>query len=379
MKREGVIKGSLALSFSFIFLLGILSNVFAGLASEYKMFPVPEECMEQVRKEGSKLYIYDWAGWWPEEIYEGFEKEFGIDIVRDNFADMDEMFTKFKLHPEAKYDLTLPEPRVFMEMKKLGLLQKINWNWLPNVKRYLADRYKKSPIYEPGLPYGVPSEDSFLGYAYNPKFVDENDPRIGSWAFVFEGKEYAGKITMMNDMYNVIGTALQYLGYSYNSDNEEELMEAKALLARLKPWVMAYDSWPKRLVLEEEAWIAQMWVGDALLVKEELPDLKIVIPKEGSVTGADTLVIPKGAPHPATAHLFINYLYRPHVYAKLIETIKYHPTHTKAVELLPEEIRKLPTVAIPKEVLDKCELIQPKAYTGKGKELRMKIWEELKR
>jgi len=377
MKGFKFFQRNLLLFFTFAFSLGLLSNVFAASGEKYQTFSVPKECMEQVRKEGNKLHIYDWAEWWPEEIYEGFSKEFGIDIVRDNFADMDEMFTKFKLHPEIGYDYTLPEPRVFMQMEKLGVLQKINWDWLPNVRKYLEEKYRDAPLYEQG--YGVPSEANFMGYAYNPKLVDETDSRIGSWALVLEGKEYAGKISMMNDMYNVIGNTLQYLGYSYNSDDEGELMEAKEVLLRQKLWVMTYDSWPKRLVFEEEAAIAHMWTGDALLLKDDLPTLKVVIPKEGTLMVVDSMVIPKGAPHPATAHLWINYLYRPEVYATLIEAIRYTPCHTKVLELLPEEIRELPTVKISEEVLERCESISSKAFIGKGKELRMKIWEDLKR
>ena len=340
--------------------------------------PVPRECFEQAIEEG-QINIYDWAEWWPEEIYSGFSEAFGIKITRDVFGDIDEALTKFKLSPEIGYDYTLPEPRVFMQMKELDLLQKINWHWLPNVNEYLADMYREADMYESGCPYGVPSEANFMGIAYNPKFIDPSDPRMGSWALILEGEEYAGRMTMMNDMYNVIGNALQYLGYSYSSDDEEELGEARDLLLRQKPWVMSYDSWPKRPILEEEAWMAQMWTGDALYIKDDFPTLEIVIPEEGSLLVLVSLVIPKGSTHPAAAHCWINYLYRPQVYAALMEAIKYTPCNTAAVEFLPEEIRELPTVQIPEEVSEKCESIQPKAFTGKGLELRSEIWEELKR
>jgi hypothetical protein len=40
---------------------------------------------------------------------------------------------------------------------------------------------------------------------------------------------------------------------------------------------------------------------------------------------------------------------------------------------------KWPGAQPSKEYLEKCEFIDPKAITGKGLELRMKIWEELKK
>jgi len=378
MNKYKIMKSRLVILFTLIFLLGVFSTTLTALAEKFETFSVPKECMEQVRKEGNKLYMYDWAEWWPEEIYEGFSKEFGIQIVRDNYASAEEMVTKFKLHPEAKYDLVIAGTREFLQLKELGVLQKINHNWIPNVNKYLPERTKKA-WYDPGYQYSVATDLYFVGYAYNTKYVDENDPRIPHWDMLFEGKEYAGRITMLDNMYEVIGSALKYLGFSYTSDDEKELAMAREVLLRQKPWVVAYDSWPKRLVLEEEAWIAHIWVGDAYFLHQELPAIKGALPPEGTLMGVDSLVIPKGATHPAAAHLFINYLFRPEVNALLIKTIGYAPNHTVAGKLLPEEMKKWPGVSPSEEFLDRCEFTNPRAYTGKGKKLRMKIWEELKR
>ncbi len=337
-------------------------------------YPVPRDCFEQAMEEG-QLNIYDWAEWWPEDIYEGFSEEFGINIVRDNFADMEEMLTKFRLLPEAEYDFVLPEGRVFMQMRELGVLQPINHDWVPNVNEYLPEATKQS-WYDPGYQYGVASDLYVLGYSYNMKYVD--DPRIPSLAVLFEPDEkYKGRITMLNSMYGTVGAALKYLGYSWNSDDEDELMEAKELLLQQKPWVMAYESWPVRIVLEEEAWIAEQWYGDAYFLSQELESVQIALPTEGTQKGIDFMVIPIGSTHPAAVHLFMNYIFRPEVNTLLIETIGYLPNHTTVGEFLSEELREI----LPSEeyLLNKCEWETSQAYTGKGLELRSTIWEELKR
>ena len=46
--------------------------------------------------------------------------------------------------------------------------------------------------------------------------------------------------------------------------------------------------------------------------------------------------IPIGAPHPAAAHLWLNYVYRPQVSALLCGTIGFGTTNSAAVNLLPE-------------------------------------------
>ena len=122
-------------------------QIFADRGKKEKAAPGGEETagvMEQLEKEGKVLHIIDWAEWWPEEIYEGFSEEYGIKIVRDNFASVDDMVTKIKLNPGADYDITLPEIRGAVQMMELGLLQELNHDWLPNAEKYLPEATKNA-------------------------------------------------------------------------------------------------------------------------------------------------------------------------------------------------------------------------------------------
>jgi hypothetical protein len=55
IKKYQIVNGSLALFICLFFSLGFLKNALA--AGKYKDYPVPKECMDQVRKEGSQLNI----------------------------------------------------------------------------------------------------------------------------------------------------------------------------------------------------------------------------------------------------------------------------------------------------------------------------------
>jgi len=338
--------------------------------------PVPRECFEQAMEEG-EFYKYCWGEWWPAELREGFAQEFGIKVTKDDYGDIDEMVTKFRLYPETAYDFALPDTRGFYQLKGLDIPQEINHDWIPNVNKYLPEA-TKNVEYDPGYKYSVAMDMCITTYGYNAEYVD--DPRIPSWSAFFEPDEkYRGRITPLNNMYEVIGAALLYLGYSFNSDDEEELMEARDLLLRQKPYVMAYDSWPIRPVLEEEAWMFQQWHGDVRFFRNEYKNseaIQIAYPPEGCSMTIDVMVIPRGSPHPAAAHLFINYVFRPQVNALLIEEIGHSPNHIATAEFLSEELQSWHP---PQEYLDKLVLINSNAYTGKGLELRTEIWEELKR
>jgi spermidine/putrescine transport system substrate-binding protein len=379
MKRSSLKTTLLILLIALSLTFGIIAGPLSAAEPKYKDFPVPKECMDQVRKEGSKLLLYNWAEWWPEELFNNFTKEFGVQIVQDNYADTEEMATKLKLNPKAPYDLVLGAgPTNIIQLRPMGLIKELNHDWLPNVDAYMMDEYKKMP-FDPGNRHQLPDFFYSTLFAYNSKHVDQNDPLLGSWKFIFENEKYAGKITMLDNMYEAIGAALKYLGYSWNSDDETELMKAKEVLLKQKARLVAYDSWPRRLVVEGEAWVSQTWVGDAWFLHTDVPSMKAVLPAEGTYIATDTAFIPMGSKHPAAAHLFLNYIFRTDVNALLVGHVGYPPVHKHTMEFLSPEMKAWPGFVISPEYLKKCDGVEERSIVGKGKELRIKIWEEIKK
>ena len=184
---------------------------------------------------------------------------------------------------------------------------------------------------------------------------------------------------MIDNQYEAIGTALKYLGYSWTSDNEAELMKARDVLMKQKPYVMAYDSWPRRLLVEEEAWMSHLWVGDGWLLSADAPTMRGVLPEEGTYIAGNTDFIPIGAKHPAAAHLFINYLFRTEVNALLVGWIGYPPAHKHVMELMTDKMKAWPGFVLTQDYIKKCDGFNSRMITGKGQEIRAKIWEELKK
>lgn len=378
MKKNHIVIGSLALLILLLFAMSPLSNALA--AGKYKDYPVPKDCMDQVRKEGSKLAIYDWAEWWPEELFKNFEEEFGVEVTRDHYADTEEMVTKIKLNPKTPYDLILGAgPGDAVRLNGMKLLQKLNHAWLPNVDAYLMDKYKKMD-FDPGNHFQLIDSIFLTTYTYNSKFINPKDKYLGSWKALFDGApQYKGKFTMIDNQFETIGAALKYLGYSWTSDNKAELMKARDVLMKQKPYVMAYDSWPRRLLVEEEAWMSNLWVGDGWLLSADVPTMMGVMPTEGTYIAGNTDFIPVGAKHPAAAHLFLNYLYRTEVNALLVGYIGYPPSHKHVMELMTDKMKAWPGFVLKADYLQKCDGFNPRAITGQGLELRTKIWEELKK
>ncbi|MCD6599727.1 MAG: spermidine/putrescine ABC transporter substrate-binding protein, partial [Dehalococcoidia bacterium] len=338
-------------------------------------YPVPCECFEQAQEEG-ELNIYDWAEWWPEELYTNFEKEFGIKIVRDNFASEPEVVAKFKLNPEMSYDMINGIGlRTTFQMIEIDALQELNHDWLPNAFNYIGPEFTETEQ-DPGCKYSIIDSCSFDAYYYNEKYVD--DARLPSWGVLFEPEEkYRGRITVVDDMYKVLADALAYLGYPIDSDDEGELMEVRDLMMKFKPFILTFDSWPKRLMLEEEAWICGGSYAEGLMLHKENEGITSQAPLEPSRLTTEVMQIPIGAPHPAAAHLWMNYIFRPQVSAFMCEVIGMQPANPAAWQYLDEDMQEW-LAGIPEGYVAGCREIGEKGLTGQGKELRTAIWEELK-
>jgi spermidine/putrescine transport system substrate-binding protein len=53
------------------------------------------------------------------------------------------------------------------------------------------------------------------------------------------------------------------------------------------------------------------WSGDAIQLQADNPDIHFVMPEQGCILWSDNMVIPVGAPNPAAAYEWMNYVYQP--------------------------------------------------------------------
>jgi len=65
------------------------------------------------------------------------------------------------------------------------------------------------------------------------------------------------------------------------------------------------------------------WSGDAVQLQKDNPNIKFVMPKQGCMLWATSMEIPVGAPNPAAAEAFMNYVYEPKVQADIAEYVSY--------------------------------------------------------
>ncbi len=214
-----------------------------------------------------------------------------------------------------------------------GMLEKLDLENIPNVE-FMDDSIDTS--YDPDGEYSVPYMWGVVGIIYNTKLVDENDD-FGTWDILWDPK-YMGSILMFSSPRDAFGVAEKKLGYSYNTEDPEELAAAAEELKRQKPLVQAY-------VADEvfdkmgggEAALAVYYAGDAITMMGDNPDLAFSVPREGTNIYTDAMCIPKGAPNKEAAEMYINFMCETKVALANVEYTCYSTPHTEAFEYLDEE------------------------------------------
>ncbi|MEG0308583.1 MAG: ABC transporter substrate-binding protein [Clostridium sp.] len=295
------------------------------------------------------LNIYNVGDYIDESLLKKFEGETGIKVIYEKYDTNEIMYQKVK-SGGSKYDLVVPSDYMIEKMKNENLIQKIDFNNIPNYKN--IDESFKKPSYDSKDEYSVPYFWGTFGILYNKTIVTE---KVDSWDILWDEK-YKDEILMFDSVRDTMGIALMKLGYSQNSVNEKELDEAKQLLIDQRPLVLAYvnDEGKDRL-LGEEAAMGIIYSGDAVTLMEQNENLAYAIPKTGTNKWVDGMCIPSDAENKKEAELFINFMLDPENAVTNIEYIGYSTPNKAALELLDEEVRNNPVAYPDKDIISKCE------------------------
>lgn len=319
-------------------------------------------------KTAKKLYIFNWTYYTPDSVIEKFEKEYGVDVIYDSFASNEEMFAKLKAGG-ANYDLCFPSGDYVSIMIKEKMLQKIDKKALKNFGNIDPEVLARSD-FDPGNEYSIPYYMGAAGVAVNKTKVAVYDK---SWA-IFARTDLAGKMIMLDDMREVLGDALKYLGYSVNSTSEEEIAAAKDLVNDVwKPNLLKFDAeaFAKNFAAGE-VWVAQGYAESiyAELDQSRWGEVDFFIPKEGGPSYIDSMVILKNSKNKDLAMKFIDFIHRPEIYAEFCDAFGFPATAN-----VPARALKKGPMYYPAEALAPCEL---KVDVGADLEKYNAAWQEIK-
>ena len=291
------------------------------------------------------MYIYGWATYVDnEEILKDFTAETGIKIVGDSYDSNEVMLAKLQASSgKSNYSVIYPSDYMVTQMIAPGLLAKVDKTKISNLSN--LDRSFLKNAYDPENLYSIPISWGTTGIAYNVKAVQKS---IGSepkdWSYLWEHKEkLKGKLTLLNDVREVMAMALHTLKYDYNSTDAAQIKQAFEKLQELKPSVASFetDAWRDRLIAGDLA-ICHAYSGDGLSVARKDPNIKYILPSSGADIWTDTVAIPKTAPNLEAAYKWINYTLKPDVAAKLINDNSFGTTNKAALPQVSDELKAIP-------------------------------------
>lgn len=289
------------------------------------------------KKTGKTLYLYNWAVYTPESVIKKFEKEFECKVVYDDFASNEDMYAKLKAGGSG-YDIIIPSADYVSIMESQGMLESIDLAKIPN-KMYINDLVLSKATYDPTMLVSVPYYMGAAGIAVNTEKVPNFEK---SWN-IFGRKDLAGKMSMLDDMREVLGDALAYLGYSVNTSDLSELDQAYNLVNnQWKPNLVKFDAEGfGKAFASEEFWVVQGYAETVFgEISEKMRDkVAYFVPvDEGGPMYIDSFCIPKGAKNIDLAHEFINFFLRPEIYAEFLDSFGFPSTiHTEAAKLMKEK------------------------------------------
>lgn len=316
-----------------------------------------------------ELHVLIWSDYIKPDLIEKFQQIHNCRVIVDTYDSNESMYAKIKLG-SGGYDIIVPSNYFMDIMSKQGMLQPIDTLLVPNIKN-LDTQYVKR-VDSSLLKYGIPYMVSSAGIAYRTDKVSDFEP---SWG-IFGKSEYKGRMTMLNDVRETMGAALNYLGYSANTTNPEEIEKATQLLIEWKKNLAKFDSEQyKSGIASAEYLIINGYNGDTLQVIKEHPNVNFVYPKEGVTLVMDFMVLPKDAPNPQLAYTFMNYLLDAEVTAENMEFTFFFSPNQAAYEKLPKSLRENKILFLPPAVLEKAEMIR---YLGEEGIMYNKAWDKIK-
>lgn len=332
----------------------------------------PEAKSQGSLKGSSKqLYIYTWSSYTDQDLLDRFAQETGVKAVADVFDSNEAMLARLQAGSGSAYSIIYPSDYMVQKMVELDMLTQLDYSRLIGIDQ-LDPRFV-NPEYDPGNLHSIPVSWGTTGLIYNKQKLQ---PPPEDWSYLWEHQPQLSKrMSLLNDVREVMGATLKMLGYSYNSTNPQHIREAYEKLAALKPSVASFtsDAWREQ-ILSGDLLIAMCYSSDANEVIRENANLQYVLPKSGATLWMDTLVIPKTAPNPEGAYAWINFLLKPDIAAQICERLSFATPNKGAFDKLPAKVKNNSYLFPPNSSLKRCESIAP---IGKISEVYETYWTQI--
>ena len=346
--------------------------------------------------EPKQLNIYNWSDYIADDTIRNFEKETGIKVNYDNY-DSNEILHAKLVAGKTGYDIVVPGSHFAKTQIAGGLLQKLDRSKLTHWNNLDKGLLEQLAAVDPGNQYLVdwlwgyvtvgintPKVSAALASSPNPLPMPDN-----AWSLLFDPK-YAAKlkgcgVNFLDSASEVLPVAMLYVGKPAYSPRAADYDAAAQMLKTVRPFVTRFSSSGYINDLAAGRLCAVMgYSGDINIARARAieanpkapPAIEALVSKGGATMFFDTMAIPKDAPHPNNAHLFIDYMLRPEVAAGLTNKVFYANANAASLKFVKKDVAENKTIFL--SDADKKRLTPPDAVPQDAKRVQTRIFTSFK-
>lgn len=281
------------------------------------------------------LNVFNSGEYIGEDVISNFEKMYNVRVNYDTFTTQEEMYTK--LMGGSSYDIIVPSDYMIERLMKANMLQKIDKDIVKSLNNLNPDLVEYMS-FDPEMEYSVPYFWGNLGIVYDSTQVSEEDLEKYGWE-IFRQEKYAGNAFMYDSEREAFCIALKSLGYSMNTSDDNEIMEAYQWLVdmdkKLKPSYVT-DEVIDDMCNGAKAF-ALVFSGDAAYILSENEDMRYYEPQQGTNIWIDAMCIPTNAKSTKLANAFIEYILSYEASYANSEYVGYTSPNMEVAEILSSE------------------------------------------
>jgi spermidine/putrescine transport system substrate-binding protein len=268
-----------------------------------------------------------------------FERATGIQVrYTEDITDNDAYFATIQpvlaSGSRVPADIIVPTYWLTARLIMLEWLEKLPLLEIPNAANLLADLQK--PLWDPTGEFSLPWQSGMTGIAYNRRVTSRDLTTVND---LFD-PAFKGQIGMLDEMRDTVG--LVALGMNVDpsmiSFDDARPVFAKLTDAKNSGQIRRFTGNDYQPQLKAGLFAACIgWSSDVVQLTADDPDIRFVVPNEGGMLWADTMVVPKRAGHLTAAAQWMNFVYEPAVAARITAAVQYISPCTGVAE----ELRKM--------------------------------------
>lgn len=270
---------------------------------------------------------------WPEYIDEETVAAFGEDTsftmdYAETFNDNNEYFARIvpslSRGQNIEPDILAPTSWMAGRFISLGWVQPLPLEQIPNAAQYLRDDLRNPP-WDPTGQYSLPWQTGITGIAYN---ISATERELGSVNDLFD-PAFNGRVGMLTELRDTVGLILLGLGIDPSTvSTYDEIAPAFDRMEEAKNagQIRAFTGNDYLDDLSQGNFAACIgWSGDVVQLSQDNPDVRFVIPEEGGMSWADTMVWIAGSNRRDAVAAWMDYVYVPEHAARIAAWVQFVP------------------------------------------------------